>query len=124
MGVGGSKKPLHEIAETRAAGRDAAFDEIIEKISSAGGKITEDETHALYTDIGMEEFEMGTQRIIEFELNNTEFQLTRNVENYTLQGSGRQKHLEELEIPRVRINLKKKSPSSDDWQTVDLEDMF
>ncbi|MBD3360631.1 hypothetical protein GF366_02390 [Candidatus Peregrinibacteria bacterium] len=124
MGIGGEKKGLREIAQTKAAARDEAFERIIERIKSSDGEIEKDETHPLYTEIGMEEFEIGSQRIIEFTLNKTDFQLTRNVETHLLQGPGKQKHLEELETPRIRINLKKKSPYSEDWQNVDLDEMF
>lgn len=124
MGVGGEKKPMHEIAETRAAGRDEAFDMIIEKIKSSGGIVSKDEVTPLYTEIGMDQFEIGTQRVIEFSLNKLDFMLTRNNETCLISGSGHQKHLQELEIPRVRMNLKKKSPYSDDWQTVDIDEMF
>lgn len=124
MGVGGQKKPLPEIDETRAAGRDAAFDAIIEKVVAAGGEVIEDETHPLYTDIGMDQFEIGTERTVEFTLNKTDFQLIRKVETSVLQGSGHQKHLEELDVPRSRNMLKKRSLDTGEWMTVDLEDMF
>ena len=124
MGVGGEKKAMHEIAETKASLRDEAFEQIIERVKSAGGEIIEDETHPLYMDIGEEEFETGTQRIVEFNLNKTDFRLTRNVETHMLQGGGRQKHVEELETPRVKITMKKKEQFADDWTIVDLEDMF
>ncbi len=124
MGVGGEKKPLPEIDETRAASRDAAFDAIIEKIVSAGGEISQDETFPLYTEVGSQEFEVGSKRVVEFNLNKLDFQLIRTVETHVLQGGGHQKHLEELSSPRIKMNLKKKSPANNEWQVVDLEDMF
>jgi hypothetical protein len=124
MGVGGEKKPLHEIPETIAAGRDEDFEEIINRIKKSGGEISKDEITPLYTEVGMDEFEVGSVREIEFTLNKNEFKLERKVETHTLQGGGRQKHIEELDTPRIRINLKIKPPFAQDWQTVDLEDMF
>ncbi|MFH1284486.1 MAG: hypothetical protein ABIH78_02765 [Candidatus Peregrinibacteria bacterium] len=124
MGVGGEKKPMHEIAETRAAARDEAFEEIINRVKQSGGNIEKDETTPLYTEIGSEEFETGSRRIVEFTLNKTDFQLVRDVENYVLQGESRQKHLEELEVARVKISMKKKSAYESDWQTVDFDEMF
>ncbi len=124
MGVGGAKKDMREIPETRAAGRDEAFEEIIKRLKTAGAKIEEDDTHPYYIDIGEEEFEIGTERIIQFNLNQMDFKLTRRVEKFILQGAGRQKHIEELDIPRVHITLKRKEELSNDWQSVDLEEMF
>ncbi|MEK7548172.1 MAG: hypothetical protein AAB540_04720 [Patescibacteria group bacterium] len=115
---------MHEIAETRAAGRDEAFENILTRIKSAGGKIIEDETHPLYTEVGAQEFEIGSQRKVEFNLNNTDFQLIRNVENSILQGAGHQKHLEPTESPRIKMILKKKLEYSEDWQLVDIDEMF
>lgn len=124
MGVGGEKKAMHEIPETYAAGKDEAFEEIIKKIIQAGGKIIEDDTHPLYTDVGSEEFCIGNERTVEFNINRMDFKLIRKVENYILQGSGHKKHIEELQIPRAKITLRKKSEMSDDWQTVDIDEIF
>lgn len=124
MGVGGKKPAMHEIDETRAAGRDEAFEEIIRRIVAAGGEIVEDETHPLFVDMGSEEVEVGSQRVVQFSLNRFDFKLTRNVEKQSLHGEGRHKHLEDLAMPRIKISLKRKPASSEDWQVVDLEDMF
>lgn len=115
---------MHEIDETRSAGRDEAFDLIIERIKSAGGEVVKDETSPLYTELGAEEIETGSQRIVEFVLNRMDFRLTRNVEKFGVRGDGRNKHLEELSPPRIKMSLKRKAISSNDWQVVDLEDMF
>ncbi|MDA1060185.1 MAG: hypothetical protein O3B47_00125 [bacterium] len=124
MGKGGKKPEMHEIAETRQAGKDAAFEDILERVKAAGGEITLDETAPLYTEVGSQELEVGYQRLVEFNLNRIDFQLTRKVENAVLQGSGHQKHLEDLEVARSNITMKKKADTSQDWQVVDLEDMF
>ncbi|MBI2634423.1 hypothetical protein HYW82_01985 [Candidatus Peregrinibacteria bacterium] len=127
MGKPGKKPEMREIAETRQAGRDAAFDELIEKIKTAGAEILEDETSPLYIDIGVQQFEVGTQRTIIFHLkqsNRMDFQLIRSVETHILQGAGHQKHIEELESPRIRMTLKRKPDTSNDWQIVDIDDLF
>jgi len=124
MGVGGQKGEMHEIPETRAAARDEAFEKIIERIKTSGGEIEKDETAPLYIDIGAEEHEIGTQRTVIFNLNKFDFKLVRKVEDSVLQGSGRQKHIEELETPRINISLYRKSQYDDNWQSLDLEDMF
>lgn len=124
MGRGGNKGEMREIAETRAAGRDAAFEGILAKVEAAGGEITKDETTPLYTEVGMNEFEVGHKRIVEFNLNKTDFQLIRKVETHILQGAGHQKHLEELATPRIHIDMKKKSEISSDWQIVDFDELF
>lgn len=124
MGVGGEKKPMPEIPETKAAARDEAFEAIVERVVQAGGEIIEDEIHPLYTSVGSQELEIGSQRIVEFNLDKLDIQLTRNVETHILSGSGHQKHADKLEMPRVKITMKRKSELADDWQVVDLEDMF
>ena len=124
MGAGGEKKGLPEIDDTRAAGRDDAFEAIIQRIKDSGGDVVQDETHPLYTDIGSEEFEVGTERVVQFEINKMDFLLTRKSETHRLSGDGRQKHVEENKTPKINITLKTKSPYSSDWQVVDLEDMF
>lgn len=124
MSKPGKKTSMPEIDETRAAGKDEAFEEIINRVKQAGGEILKDETVPLYTEIGAHEFEVGIQRIVEFNLNRFDFQLTRKVETHTLQGSGHQKHIEELNAPRSRITMKRKQDTSNDWIVVDLEDMF
>ena len=124
MGAGGEKKPMPEIAETKAAGKEEAFNEIIEKVKTAGGEIVKDETSPLYTEVGSQEFEVGEQRIVEFNLNRLDFKLTRNSETHVISGSGHQKHVEELPMPRINISMKRKPDTSNEWQIVDLEDMF
>ncbi len=124
MGAGGEKRPMREIAETKAAGKEEAFNEILERVKSAGGEITIDESSPLYTEVGTEELEVGEQRVVEFSLNRFDFQLTRNSETHTLSGAGHQKHIEELPMPRIKITMKRKPDTSNDWQVIDLEDMF
>lgn len=124
MGAGGEKKPMQEIDATRAAGRDEAFEGILERVKEAGGEIVKDETSPLYIESGNQELEVGRQRIVEFNLNRFDFQLIRNIETHVLQGAGHQKHVEELESPRSHVKMKRKPDNSQDWQLVDLEDMF
>ncbi|MFA6992184.1 MAG: hypothetical protein WC269_02785 [Candidatus Gracilibacteria bacterium] len=125
MGVGGKKPDMHEIAETRFSGQVAAFDEIIEKIKSAGGEITKDEETPLYDDIGSQEVELGQERVVEFSLpNKIEFQLIRKIETQRIEGAGKHKSLIPMEIPRVKMSLKKKAQFAADWETVDIDEMF
>lgn len=124
MGAGGKKPAMHEIAETRAAGRDEAFENIVNRLKSANAELTMDETHPLYTEIGTQELEVGYERIILFSLKPFDFQLSRRVETHSLQGEGHQKYLQSLETPRVKFILKRKPDNSQDWLVVDLEDML
>ncbi len=124
MGAGGKKPAMHEIAETRAAGRDEAFENIINRIKSEGGEMVQDETHPLYTEIGTQELEVGYERIVLFNLKRINFQLSRRVETHLLQGAGHQKNLGTLETPRIKFILKRKLDTSQDWQLMDLEDIF
>lgn len=125
MGSGAEKKPMREIDETRGSLRDDAFDAIVERIREAG-TITSDETVPLYQDIGMDQFEVGTQRELQFTVRDLEFKLKRKVETQQLQGEGRMKHVEDMDTPKIIIVLQQKQPYSEDWKTLDLdvEDMF
>lgn len=127
MGVGGKKPAMHEIDDTRASVQDDAFDEFLDKIESLGGEITEDEEVPLYIDLGMEEFEVGTERIVKFEIpkvGKMEFLLTRKNETQRVAGDGRHKHLEPMNPPRIKMVLKRREGSNADWVIVDLEDLF
>ncbi len=124
MGVGGEKRPMREIDATKGAQKDEQFEMIIERIKASGAEIMKDETIPLYTEVGNQEMEVGHRRIVEFNLNRIDFQITRDVETHLLQGSGAVKYLEELECPRSKITMKKKEENSNDWQFVDLEDVF
>ena len=123
MGVG-KHYDLHETADTRAASRDEGFEEILRKVKEAGGKINKDETTPLYTEVGMQEFEVGSKRIVEMPLGRNEFQLTRKVETEVLQGAGHQKHLEKLTPPRITVSMKRRPDTEDTWQTVDVDELF
>lgn len=124
--IGGDhpQKGFHEIDETRAATRDEAFEEIIRRIKAAGAVISKDETSPFYTDVGAQEFELGTTRVVEFNLNNFDFLLTRKVENFILQGAARQKHTEPLTPPRFTLSLKRKGQFEEDWVAMEIGEIF
>ena len=115
---------MKEIDETRNAGRDEAFEAIIDRIKSVGGDVTEDDTSPLYTEVGAQELEVGYERVVQFSLNRFDFKLSRRVETQAIQGEGHTKHLSSLPSPRIKFILKRKPDNTQDWQLVDLEDMF
>jgi len=124
MGVGGKKPPMKEIDDTRGAGRDEAFENIISRVKAAGAEMVKDETTPLYAEIGNQEFEVGYERVVEFNLARLDFRLSRRVETQIIQGESHQKHLEPANPPRVKLTLRRKPDNTQDWQVVDLEDMF
>lgn len=124
MGVGGKKPAMHEIDDTRSSLQDDAFDELLDKIESAGGEITEDEESPLYTDIGAEEFEIGLERIVKFQIGKMEFMLSRKTETQRLSGMGKHKHLEALTPPRIKMTLRRRPDGTSDWLVVDVDDLF
>lgn len=124
MGAGGKKPPMKEIDETRGAGRDEAFEAIVDRIKSVGGEVTEDTTSPLYSEVGDQELEVGYERVVQFSLNRFDFKLSRRVETQAIQGEGHTKHLSVLASPRIKFILKRKPDNSQDWQLVDLENMF
>ena len=121
MGVGGAKRPMREIDSTRSAGVDDSFQAILDRVKSSGGEIVSDEVTPLYTEIGVEEYETGEKQVVEFSINGKDFRLTRRKEFAVIQGGSRQKHLEELESPRVSLSLQIKTPYKDEWTNMDLE---
>lgn len=115
---------MHETDDTRRSGAEEAFEEILRKVKAAGGEIGKDETIPLYTDIGLQEAEIGQERIVEFTLGRMDFQMIRKIETQRVTGAGKQKSLEPMTPSRVSTTLKRKESSSQEWQAVDLEDMF
>ncbi len=115
---------FHETDDTRANTRAFMFDQIITRIEDSGGEITLDEESPLFAEIGFQDLEIGEERLVEFELAGNEFQLTRKTEHKQITGSGSHKSLQDLDSPRIKIVLKKKSPQTGDWQIVDLDAMF
>jgi hypothetical protein len=115
---------LHETDDTRQSGAEEAFEEILRKVKAAGGTIAQDETIPLYVDIGMQEAEIGQERIVEFTLGRTDFQMIRKMETQRITGAGHQKSLEPMTPPRTSTILKKKDSSSPDWEVVDINDML
>lgn len=124
MGAGGKKPAMKEIDDTRAAGRDEAFENIVNRVKSSGAEIVKDETSPLYAEIGNQELEIGYERIVEFNLARLDFKLSRRVETQLIQGESHQKHLEPANPPRIKFTLRRKPDNTQDWQVVDLEDMF
>ncbi len=124
MGVGGKKPAMKEIDETRSAGRDEAFENIINRVKAAGAEIVEDNTMPLFIEIGTQEFEIGYERIVQFNLARSDFKLSRRVETQIISGEGHQKHLSPANPPRIKFTLRRKPDNTQDWQVVDLEDMF
>lgn len=117
-------KPMREIDDTASSAAEDRFEEIIERVKSAGADITMDEEFPLYTTIGLEEFEIGRQRDVEFNLNGNDFHISRLEKMARIVGGGQHKSLEELPRPSIDIKLKSKPEISDQWVYVDLEDMF
>lgn len=123
MGKAGRKQAMREIAETKAAGKDAAFEAILDRIEESGGEIQSDESFPLYTEVGTQELEIGYERIVIFSRARMDFELTRTVETHSLQGAGHQKHVEELAASRAKFKLRSKPETSQEWVVVDLDDM-
>ncbi len=117
-------KPLREIDDTAASAAEDRFEEILEKVKAAGAEITKDEESPLYADIGMKEFEIGDERVVEFNLKGMDFQIIRKAKYVRIMGEGHNKSLEDLPRPSIDIKLKRKPDTSDQWVIVDLEDMF
>lgn len=117
-------KPMREIDDTAGSAAEDRFEEIMEKVKAAGAEIIKDEEAPLYTDIGNDEVEIGEMRVVEFNLNGMDFQITRHVKFVKIIGDGHRKYLEDMPRPSIDIKLKRKPEISDQWVYVDMEDMF
>lgn len=115
---------MREIDDTSGSAAEDRFEEIISRVKATGIEITMDEETPLYTTIGMEEFEIGRQRDVEFSINGTDYHISRQEREARVVGQGHHKSLEELPRPGIDIKLKSKPEISDQWVIVDLEDMF
>jgi len=117
-------KPIREIDDTAGSAADDRFEEILERVKAAGAEFMKDETSPLYIDLGREEVETGEQRIVEFNLNKLDFQITRTVKTVRIVGDGHNKSFEDLSRPIIEIKLKRKPELSDQWVIMDMDDMF
>jgi len=117
-------KPLKEIDDTADSAAEDRFEEIITKIKTAGAEITRDEESPIYTSVGIEEYETGDQRVVEFSLNGMDFLIIRQARRARITGEGRHKSLEELPRAGIDITLKRKPNTYDQWVAVDMDDMF
>jgi len=117
-------KPAREIDDTAGSASEDRFEGIIERVRKAGAEFAQDEESPLYIDLGREEVEIGEQRVVEFNLNKMDFQITRKVKNVRVVGHGHNASLENLSRPIVEIKLKRKPEMSEQWVIMDLEDMF
>jgi hypothetical protein len=117
-------KPMREIDDTAGSAAEDRFEEIIKRVKASGAEISRDESSPLYIDLGREEVEIGEQRVVEFNLNRMDFEITRIVKTVRVVGGGHNKSFEQLSRPIIEIKLKRKPDTSDQWVVMDLEDMF
>lgn len=117
-------KPIREMDHTAGSAADDRFEEIIKRVKAAGAEIIKDDLSPLYVDLGREEVEIGEQRIVEFNLNRFDFQITRTAKTVRIVGDGHHRNFEQLDRPIIEIKLKRKPDTSDQWVIMDLEDMF
>jgi len=117
-------KPMREIDDTAGSAADDRFEAIIQRVEESGAEFAKDETGPLYVDLGREEIEIGEQRVVEFNLNRMDFQITRTTKMVRITGNGHTKSFEDLSRPIVEVKLKRKPDTSDQWVIMNLDDMF
>lgn len=118
------RKPGKEFDDTKASAANDRFEEIVKRVKDAGAEITSDESFPLQVEFNREIVETGDRRVVEFNLNRTDFQITRDIKNFRTVGEGNKRHLEEISSPMIETKLKRKPETSDQWLGVDLEDLF
>lgn len=124
MGAGAyfdSDRFFHEVDGTKSASRQAMFDGIIKRMEANGAVVDTDEEFPYYKELsdGTEE-EVGTERVIEFEMGDFDYKLMQTVENYKVAG----RNLEPVEPPFVNITLKRKDFNAQNWENVDLSNLI
>lgn len=115
---------MKEIDSTMASASDDEINNIISAVTNAGGNITLDESNPVYADLGDRELETGFERIIEFSLAKTDYRITRTVQEYKITGTGRHKGVEKMTNPWINTKMQKKAENTEQWQLVDIEDLF
>ena len=121
----GDDKPLRELDDTAGSAADDRFEEILKRFKQLGAEITRDDTTPLFIDFNNDEVQIGDTRVVEFNVNRMEFRITRNVKRKRIAGSdSHRKHLEDVVRPIIELKLKRKPDTSDQWEAVDLEDVF
>lgn len=117
-------KPGKELDGTFASAAHDRLEEILRRVKTAGGEITRDEKTPLIIDFNNDTAEIGERRMVEFHLNRTDFQITRDIKNMRTAGLGHRKHLEPVDRPMIETKLKRRPDTSDQWVVVDFEDLF
>lgn len=118
-------KPGKEMDDTAASAADDRLEEILRRVKAAGAEMKLDERVPLQIEFNNEIVEIGEQRVVEFNWNRTDFQITRKVKNMRVSGGDRnRKHLENVSRPMIETTLKRKPDSTDQWIGVDIEDVF
>src|SRR3989338_4370408 len=102
-------KPLPELDSTAFSAADDRFEDILDKIVTARGKITKDETTPLFTEVNNSAVEIGEMRVVEINVKGVDFQITRNVKRFRSVGHGHHRSLEEVARPMVENKLKRKA---------------
>lgn len=118
------RKPIPELDGTYASAADDRLEEILKRVRAAGADITLDEVTPLFIDFNNDSVEVGERRIVEFTLNRTEFQITRDTKIKRIGGAGPKKHLEDVMRPMIETKLKKRPDTEDQWTVVDIEDLM
>ena len=125
IGMIDGSKHGHEMDDTAASAANDRLEEILARVKAAGGTIISDETIPLEIEFNNEIADLGQRRVVEFNINRTDFQITRDVKNVRIAGGdGHRKHLEPIARPMIETKLKKKPDTEDQWIGVDFEDMF
>ncbi len=117
-------RPGSELDDTAQSAANDRLEEILRRVKAAGAEINLDERTPLFIDFNNDEEHIGDRRVVEFNLNKTDFQITQDIKNMRIGGAGHHKHLEKMTRPTVELKLRRKPESSDQWLSVDIEDMF
>ncbi|MBD3269992.1 hypothetical protein GF376_00535 [Candidatus Peregrinibacteria bacterium] len=119
-----SNNKNRELSMTSESAAGDRFDDILQKLLDAGATIENDEETPLYYDTGHDEIKMGERRVIRFDLNDKDFEITREVKRRRILGTGNKRSYQDLEVPIIELKLKNKDKLSDQWTFIDLEDLF
>lgn len=117
-------KPGREMDGTQASAAHDRLEEILRRVRMAGAEISKDEKTPLHIEFNTDIVEVGDRRVVEFNLNHTDFQIIRDIKRMRVAGMGHHKHLEEVASPIIETKLKRKPENSDQWIGVDIDEMF
>lgn len=117
-------RPQKELNSTKESASLEQFEGFLRRLETAGANVIMDEEVPLFYDAGKEHIKVGERREVQFNINRTDFLVIRELKRRRILGAGHKKSFEDLPVPIIDLKLKKKSELVDQWEFVDMDELF